>query len=57
MAKEEIYEGLLLKDMPELWGIAKELKIDHTGKKPQLADRIAEQFYAAQEVNEPEKTV
>lgn len=55
LTKEQIYESLLLKEMPELWGIAKELGIDHKGKKPELANRIAENFYAAQEVNEAEK--
>lgn len=57
MTKAQIYDSCMVKDMPELWAIAKDLKIDHSGKKHELADRIAETMFGLQEVNEPEKTV
>lgn len=54
MTKEEMTASLMTKDMSELWGMAKELKISKDGKKPELVARIVEQLIAEQ-ANEAEK--
>jgi len=45
---EDMFEHLKTRGMPELWKMAKDLKIDKSGKKLELIERIVAELQSAQ---------